>query len=625
MRKSLMRAKEPLIILAATGLWLPGIQGSYFLSDDFVQVETWGLSPVWPWFGAEFVGYYRPLTALLFRLDYLCQGQCAHRGQRSRPAGRAQSPGDRHGRSGKAEAGGGLGRQPAGAAGRMNRARSLSLVRQNPFKAGAALVVLCLLFAYLPALLAFFVKDDLALITSAGTDFPSLFTHSWPGGFFRPGAEFLSGVQYRLFGLHPGPYHLVSLAAHGIAAFLVYRISGFLLGDSARGLVAAAVFALHPLHTESVSWISGQMSLFSGLCCFLAVYLVILQPPRHYTLWFLALLVTFASGVGFYENFAVVPLLWVVLYSSVKKLRLQNLLPSLLGWLLSAGILGAYAYWRLAVLGLRGGYYGLNFSMESGLTNLVYYLYLLNGGSAIGGRIIRYRPEEILSSSFLEVFPPLFIAHTLLIGGAGGVFVFNRIRKSRSTLSGNTLQKILLPGAWILISLLPALLLEERPRRIAYMAVAGYALALCQAFFYLQQKTRLGTHLARAGLIGYTVLLAATLHRRNHDWRAAGELEKNLPQLVSSTECAHLAFDVPDLFGDALFFNSFSVAYWLERQTGKKGLAIYAPHEILSADPLPKPSCYFRLEDGQIEQVAPAELGGFPSFVRGRNWVTADR
>lgn len=69
-----MRIKEIALILAAAALWLPGLRGASFLSDDFVQIADWGPFPVGQWFSAEYMGYYRPLTALLFRMDYLLWG-----------------------------------------------------------------------------------------------------------------------------------------------------------------------------------------------------------------------------------------------------------------------------------------------------------------------------------------------------------------------------------------------------------------------------------------------------------------------------------------------------------------------------------------------------------------------
>ena len=425
-----------------------------------------------------------------------------------------------------------------------------------------------------------------------------------------------------MFGLNPLPYHLFSLAGHGAAGYLVFRIAKTLLNDSAKGLTVAAVFLLHPLHTESVSWISGQMSLGAGLCGLL-VLSKLLDQRQGYHIWLFVLLAAFAIGLGFYENFLIIPVLGVSLLGFLRQSNQQIHRSVTVPFLLFVCISGVYLYWRLVTLGLRGGNYDLNGSLTTGLTNLVYYLYLLNGGSAIGGRIIRYKPEEILSfPNLLEVITPLFIFQTLLISVAFGLFIISRCRESRHDTSPRTiLREFFLPGAWVLISLLPALFLTERPRRIAYLAVPGYTFVLCQALFYLQQRTHLGLHLARVGLVGYIALLSATLHFRNQDWWAAGELEKDLPRMVTSVECSYLAFDVPNLLGDALFFNSFSATYWLERQTGRKGLNVYGPAEIIQAGTLPQQTCFFRFFRNQIEQIQLEKNAHFPSFVRGQNWV----
>ena len=68
--------ESPLILLAAL-LWLPGAGGDSFLSDDIDHLITWGIPPfaqVWQWFSSEYFHYYRPLTALLWKVEYALWG-----------------------------------------------------------------------------------------------------------------------------------------------------------------------------------------------------------------------------------------------------------------------------------------------------------------------------------------------------------------------------------------------------------------------------------------------------------------------------------------------------------------------------------------------------------------------
>lgn len=460
------------------------------------------------------------------------------------------------------------------------------------------LLALCAI-AYLPAWLAFFVKDDIALVTSARMDLNTALFHSWPGGFFRPSAELLFAAQYSLFGLHPLPYHLVSFAAHLGTVFFAYLLFNLLPPFRSISFVAAALFALHPLNTETVSWISGQMSLFSALCSLAALYL--LSTTRRLA----ALIPVFIFGLGFYENFLLVLLLWGALCLFDNRFR-SALRPASL---LSLGFCSvAYLYWRFGTLDLGGGYYQAALSPKTSLVNIAYYLYLLSGGSAIGGRIIRYRPED-LGNHFFDVFTPLLILNTLLLLASLYQLAQNRARPNLNSL---------LPALWLALALLPVVLLPERPRRLSYLAVPGFALTMGQILCYLQEKARPGPLVARTGIAIYVLVLTSTLYLRNDDWYTAGALERSIPQ-VATADCRELVFDAPNLVGDALFFNSISTAKWINLSAPGSNPMVFAPFELeyhqlqISAD------CYYRYIDGLIRPVQ--EKPPRPIFSRGRNWV----
>ena len=68
--------ESPIILLAAL-FWIPGAGGDSFLSDDIGHLTAWGLPPfdqVWQWFYREDFGYYRPLTALLWKIEFALWG-----------------------------------------------------------------------------------------------------------------------------------------------------------------------------------------------------------------------------------------------------------------------------------------------------------------------------------------------------------------------------------------------------------------------------------------------------------------------------------------------------------------------------------------------------------------------
>jgi tetratricopeptide (TPR) repeat protein len=75
--------------------------------------------------------------------------------------------------------------------------------------------------------------------------------------FYRPTVNFGFLVCYKLFGTSPAGFHLVNIFLNCIVVWLVFRVGSELLANEWSGLIAALVFALHPIHTEPVAWIDG--------------------------------------------------------------------------------------------------------------------------------------------------------------------------------------------------------------------------------------------------------------------------------------------------------------------------------------------------------------------------------
>jgi Flp pilus assembly protein TadD len=78
-------------------------------------------------------------------------------------------------------------------------------------------------------------------------------------------------VDVQLFGLRPGPHHLVNCAFHALNTALLFLVLRRLTGAFWSCAFVAALFAVHPLHVESVAWIAERKDLLSGLCWILAL------------------------------------------------------------------------------------------------------------------------------------------------------------------------------------------------------------------------------------------------------------------------------------------------------------------------------------------------------------------
>jgi protein O-mannosyl-transferase len=123
---------------------------------------------------------------------------------------------------------------------------------------GTLLVVLTVI-AYLPALRAGFVWDDVQTyvvenpLVQRASGLVQIWTTRQPADFY-PLTYTLWWIEWHLWGAHPAGYHLVNVLLHAVSALLLWRVLGRLRLPGAW--VAALVWALHPVNVESVAWIS---------------------------------------------------------------------------------------------------------------------------------------------------------------------------------------------------------------------------------------------------------------------------------------------------------------------------------------------------------------------------------
>lgn len=125
------------------------------------------------------------------------------------------------------------------------------------------------------------------------------FTHA--GGYlagdlsyYRPLFGMWMNLNYFFFGLHPAGWHMALLLLHAVVAYLCYRLVLALIGDQPAAALAALLFAVHPIHVESVAWISGSTDPLAAVFILLA-FLFYLAAQNKLGFIFLSLLAFVAS------------------------------------------------------------------------------------------------------------------------------------------------------------------------------------------------------------------------------------------------------------------------------------------------------------------------------------------
>lgn len=78
-------------------------------------------------------------------------------------------------------------------------------------------------------------------------------------------------LDVELYGLNPGGFHAMNVALHTLASLLLFRMLRRLSGAEFPSAFVAALFAVHPLHVESVAWVSERKDVLSAVFLMLAL------------------------------------------------------------------------------------------------------------------------------------------------------------------------------------------------------------------------------------------------------------------------------------------------------------------------------------------------------------------
>jgi tetratricopeptide (TPR) repeat protein len=140
------------------------------------------------------------------------------------------------------------------------------------FTLGALAILIATLAVYMPAMQGGFVWDDDAYVTQnvnlrdvAGLQkiwlHPTSPSQSIPVQYY-PVVHTLFGLEHHLGGGRAIGYHVVNVLLHALNAILLWILLRRLALPGA--LLAASIFALHPVHVESVAWITELKNVLSA-------------------------------------------------------------------------------------------------------------------------------------------------------------------------------------------------------------------------------------------------------------------------------------------------------------------------------------------------------------------------
>lgn len=228
------------------------------------------------------------------------------------------------------------------------------------------LLILISAIPYLNTLKGSFVYDDSEMVlenrnVKGNTTLQQIFfdkkVMTFSGEIYRPLRDISYRIDYLIGGKEPFVYHASNVILHIFATISAYWFLVLLFKGGSVPLMAAVIFAVHPLHTESVAWVKGRDDILFSIFYLLSFGMYIKHESVggwKRVIYFLASISLFILSL-FSKELAVTLPLTIFLYQVIfKRIRYLMLVPFII---ISAAYIGlrTYVLGQVAQQGFWGG------------------------------------------------------------------------------------------------------------------------------------------------------------------------------------------------------------------------------------------------------------------------------
>lgn len=406
----------------------------------------------------------------------------------------------------------------------------------------ATLVFVVSVLLYLNTIGHDFVWDDITLIVNDESirtlDFDTLKSVVARGitdvegrgvPYYRPLVTLSFHIDYALFQHHPSGFHATNILSNAVTCVFAFLFVYALFANVALALSTALLFALHPIHTEAVAWISGRSEILAALWAFVALTLYVLSRRRSNWFFLYASLTALLFALLSKESAICIPFLILLLetkpfasFLSAHPADETRLVSS--RWIrvmLYFGVLGLYLLMRFAAVGTLTSPHEPHQAGVIGHTALPLAIFAGYVGKVLCPLTLNAEYDAGLPDSWLDPEVVTGLVAVLLI-----IWVAWRFRHRPLIVLGLA---VFLLGLGPVLNVIP--IGEVSAERFLYFPSFGATLLMgCLVTRALPQGQRVRKSTSRGGRQGsaavvgivlLAILIAASLRTvvRNRDWR----------------------------------------------------------------------------------------------------------
>jgi protein O-mannosyl-transferase len=225
-------------------------------------------------------------------------------------------------------------------------------------------LIICLLnlIVYLPSFTGEFILDDLSLIQN------NTYIREWHSigsylfqedgynsevghtGYYRPLVNLTYTMDYKIWGISGPGFRVTNLILHLFACFALFIFYKQIFNKRYIALWLALIFSLHPIATETVSWVASRNNMLVSLFGILSFYFYIKAYKEQKFLFYILSILSFALSV-FSKEFGLVLLPIFFLYQRILSHEKGDILKELREYIPYVIIAVLYFILRNSVIG----------------------------------------------------------------------------------------------------------------------------------------------------------------------------------------------------------------------------------------------------------------------------------
>lgn len=345
-------------------------------------------------------------------------------------------------------------------------------------------------------------------------------------GMYQPLPVLAFGINYAMSGTRPASYHFINLLLHLLNVFLVFILIRKNTRRVEMSFFVALLFAIHPMHVESVSWIATRSNLLYAvffLAALISYQNYLENPGKKKLYWFSFgwfLLACFSKSIA-----VTLPLI-LLLFDYLKNTKISwRLIIEKIPFFFVSVIFGLVAIKAASLSGhIENLQVDYNFIDRIFLVSysLVFYLFKLSFPFHLSA--IYSFPEKINGFLPWEYYASLIVI--LLI-----IFWIVRSKKYKRTLIFGFLffvfsLSVVLPVVWSRIFI--------TADRYTYIAYIGIFFIISKLFFDFYERKEMRFRKWRPYMTGFLVIyllfFCVKSFNRNEDWKSTGTLLNHVIQ-----------------------------------------------------------------------------------------------